>query len=71
MAISDVTPSIKLPLSAPGTSPRTAPNGKAIKNQVLLSIPDEEFMVGDVGEKLLDGGDADRPKHLFAIALGR
>ena len=46
MAISDVTPSIKPPLSAPGTmSPRTAPNGKAIKNQVLLSIPDEEFMV--------------------------
>jgi CRP-like cAMP-binding protein len=46
MSISDITPSIKPPLSAPGAiTPRTDPNGKAIKNQVLLSIPDEEFLV--------------------------
>jgi CRP-like cAMP-binding protein len=45
MSISDVTPVIKPPLNAPGSvSPRTDPDGKAISNSILLSIPDEEFI---------------------------
>ena len=44
MSISDVTPTIKLPIIGPSSLPaRTDRNGKAVKNLILLSVPETEF----------------------------